>query len=104
MIERFFESGIEVKRYTESVDELGNPTKTWADHLTISGRIDAISGDEQIVAGAPSVVATHMLFCRPVDISEKDRIVYKGQEYEVKFVDNPMNYGRFLQISLEVIR
>lgn len=104
MIDRFFEPGIVVQRYTESTNDLGDSVKTWANHLTISGRIDALSGDEQIVAGAPSVVATHMLFCRPVDISEKDRIVYKGQEYEVKFVDNPMNYGRFLQISLEVIR
>lgn len=104
MIERYFVPGIEVERYVEGTDELGNPTKQWAAHLTINGIIDALSGDEQQVAGAPAVVGTHMLFCPVVDITEKDRVKYQNQTYEVKFIDNPMNHGRFLQVSLELIR
>lgn len=104
MIERYFVPGIVIERYVEGEDELGNPTKSWQPHLTIDGVIDALTGDEQQVASAPAVVATHMLFCPVVDIKEKDRVKYQGKTYNVKFIDNPMNYGRFLQVSLEVIR
>lgn len=102
MIERYFEPGIVVERYTEGTDELGNPTKAWSHHLDIVGRIDALLGNEQQIAGSPTVVVTHMLFCPVVDIVERDRVMYQGRTYEVKFVDNPMNYNCFLQLYLEV--
>lgn len=103
MIEKYFVPGIIVERYIEGTDELGNAIKTWQPHLAIDGLIDALSGDEQSRADAPAVTATHMLFCPVVDITEKDRVKYRGKVYNVKFVDNPMNYDRFLQVSLEVI-
>lgn len=103
-IERFFVPGIIIERYTEGTDELGNPTKSWVQHLVINGRIDALTGDEQSAANAPAVVATHMLFCHPCDITARDRVKYNGVTYQVKFVDDLMNYGRFLQVLLEVIQ
>jgi SPP1 family predicted phage head-tail adaptor len=102
MIERYFEPGITIERYVEGTNELGDPTKSWSHHLDITGRIDALTGTEQVVAGAPSVVATHMLFCPIVDVTASDRVLYMGAVYEVKFIDNPMNFNRFLQVYLEV--
>ncbi len=103
-IERFFRPGIVIERYVETEDELGNPVKQWETHMEISGLIDALDGDEQLSADKVTLVATHMLFCPVVDITEKDRVKYRGQTYDVKFVDNPMNYDRFLQVGLEVRR
>lgn len=104
-IERFFEpAAIEVQRYVEGTDELGNPVKEWRHHLTIDGRIDAETSGEEERAAAAATTSTHMLFCPVVDIQEKDRVIYKGRVFNVIFVDNPMNYGRFLQVSLEEVR
>lgn len=105
MIERRFVPGFELWRYTETSDELGNPVKNWAKVADLTGIMDAVTGTEQQVANAPQVVATHMFFTRSgTDIEKRDRIRYKGKEYNVVFVDDPMNYGRFLQVSLELIR
>lgn len=103
MIEDYFVDGIEIERYVEGTDELGNPLKIWENHLTIKGLIDALTGDEQSKANAPAVVSSHMLFCHVVDISEKDRVKFQGKTYNITFVDNPMSFNRFLQVSLELI-
>jgi SPP1 family predicted phage head-tail adaptor len=102
MIERYFSPGITIERYTEGTDELGNPTKSWVHHLDTVGLIDAQTGNEQLAANAPTVSATHILFCPVIDITEKDRVKYRGKTYNVKFVDDPMNYGRHLEVLLEV--
>jgi SPP1 family predicted phage head-tail adaptor len=105
MIGRHFVSGFELWRYTETSDELGNPVKNWSKVADLAGIMDAVTGTEQQVANAPQVVAAHMFFTRAnAGIEERDRIRYKGKEYNVVFVDDPMNYGRFLQVSLELIR
>lgn len=95
---------LEIWRYTEGTDELGNAVKNWALYKTITGVIDGLDGDEQQVAGAPGVVATHLLFCDPVDIMEKDQVRYNGRVFEVAWVDDPMNYGEFLQVLLREVK
>ncbi|SFJ83196.1 phage head closure protein [Thermoflavimicrobium dichotomicum] len=104
-IERFFVPGFELWRYTESSDELGNQVKVWSKVADLVGIMDAVTGTEQQVANAPQVTATHMFFTyADTNIREKDRIRYKCKEYNILFIDDPMNYGRFLQVSLELIR
>lgn len=103
MIEDYFVPGIEVERYVEGTDELGNPIKQWQSHLSISGVIDGISGDEKNIGDALRVAATHVLICPVVDIIERDRVKFRGITYEVKWVDNPMGMNRHLEVLLEVL-
>lgn len=105
MIERWFEPGFTVERYTETTNELGEPVKSWNPHLTTDGRLDALTGTEQQRAAAVNVVATHIWFTYAgQDIKEQDRVKYNGRTYDVKFVDDPMNMGRHLEVLLEVVR
>lgn len=104
-IERFFVPGFELWSYTEQSDELGNPVRVWSKVADLVGVMDAVSGTEQQVAHAPQTTATHIFFTYSnVSMKTSDRIRYKGKDYNILFIDDPMNYGRFLQVSLELIR
>ena len=76
------------QRFTEGViDDYGNPTKTWADHLTDEPcRLNANRGRE-LKFGAEIVVADYELFLDDVDITEQDRVVLDGNTYEVLLVE-----------------
>ena len=76
-----------IQRFTEGViDDYGNPTLTWADHLTEACRLNANKGRE-LKFGAEIVVADYRLFLGDVDITEQDRVVLDGKTYEVLLVE-----------------
>ncbi|SNR95508.1 phage head-tail adaptor, putative, SPP1 family [Anaerovirgula multivorans] len=102
-IEKYFEP-IEVERFQTVLDEWGNPTKDYGPHITIQGRIRQLNTDERISADKETVFTTHRLYCFPADIKATDRMTYKGKTYEVKGEPNDvMNFGRLMQIELEVV-
>jgi len=103
-IEKFFTTGITVQRRTITRDAAGGTIETWADHLSISGRIRQLSGDDRLSADKDTVFATHRMYCMLADIVETDRVVFSGITYAIKFIENPMLYGRFLQIDLELVK
>jgi len=78
-----------VQRYTEgAADDYGNPTLTWAAHLTDEAcRLVASTGRE-IKVGAELVIADYKLFLDDVDITEQDRVVMGALTYEVLLVQD----------------
>lgn len=78
-----------VERYTEGVaDNYGNPTLTWASHLSSEPcRLMATTGKE-VKIGAEIVIANYTLFLGDVDITEQDRVVIGSTTYEVLLVSD----------------
>lgn len=78
-----------VQRFTEgAANDYGNPTLTWADHLTDEAcRLEASPGRE-LKVGAEIVIADYKLFLGDVDITEQDRVVIDSLTYEVLLVQD----------------
>lgn len=104
-IEHFFAPGISVLRNDPDDNDIGGQVDDWTLHLSIDGIIRPLSGNEAVSADKLTLIATHTLYCGVHDILETDRIRdAAGNEYDIKFVQNPMNMGNHLQISLELRR
>lgn len=104
-IERFFASGISVLRNDPDDNKIGGKIDNWELHLEIDGIIRPLSGNEAVSGDKLTLIATHTLYCGVHDILETDRIRdAAGNEYDIKFVQNPMNMNNHLQISMEIRR
>lgn len=104
MIDRFYKSGVVIKRKTSTDDGGGSSNDTWATYKTIKGLIILASGTERRLNEKKSIIATHTLFCAPVDINATDCIEYNGNTFEVLLLDNPLNLGHHLEIDLQLIK
>lgn len=100
--EAHLEAGaIQVQRSTPSTDSWGNPTKTWTTIATIDGRVRQLRSDEVVKAGKESVMTTHRLYTLISDIKSGDRIVYRGQTYQVEGDPNDVMFlGKIFQTEL----
>lgn len=103
MIEDYYDTIITIKRKTTADNGIGGKSETWNDHLTILGKIRPLNGNERFSADKVTLYATHRLYCTLADITELDRVVYNNQTYEIKYINNPMNMNRFLQVDLELV-
>lgn len=80
---------ITLRKVTETVDDSGGAVLTYVDS-TIAGVLTQLSSAEAEIANKLSIMATHMLYCEAdADITNKDRIVFGGIEYQV--VSEPLN-------------
>ena len=101
-IVRFFEP-VAIQRWAAATDAWGGTIKNWQAHLTIEGRVRPLAGEERFTGDKKTLFATHRLYCFPADITEKDRVVYGGKNYDIKFVADVMNFDRLMQIDLELV-
>lgn len=102
-MQKYFKSGIVVERYTETRDDFGGIVEAWVTHLEIEGRIRPLSGNERLASSKETLFANYRLYCNVADIKNTDRVVYDGKTYNIKFVADPMDFGRFLQVDLEKV-
>lgn len=101
-IDKFF-GPIIVQRKTTVTDTWNNEKYTYAPILTIQGVVRETSGDEPHNAGKDTPISKHRLYSRKTALLPSDRIVYNGQTYEIKNINDVMNFGELLQVDLELI-
>jgi len=93
---------VKIQRLTIKDNGMGGVTEEWNDHLTIKGIVDYISGQETLIGGQYADRATHILICDAgLDITNKDRVLYRGGTYHILHVDNP--FDRHGEILLEYV-
>ncbi len=93
---------VKIQRLTIKDNGMGGVTEEWNDHLTIMGIVDYISGQETLIGGQYADRATHILICDAgLDITNKDRVLYRGGTYHILHVDNP--FDRHGEILLEYV-
>ncbi|HEM6539934.1 phage head closure protein [Streptococcus suis] len=83
---------------------LGQKVYDFVESEKLEGFLDMLTGNEADRATALTS-STHIFLTKRVDvqITTKDRIRAKGIDYEVSFVDNPVNLDHHLEIYLKVV-
>lgn len=90
-----------IQRATTTAGSYTGDTVTWATHLTITVAIQTLTGNEVLAAEKMGIKATHRMFCKVYDITEKDRVFYNSKYFKIKYVTNPMEQNSFYEILLE---
>lgn len=82
---------------------LGQVTYQLAEKTLIKGILDMFTGNESERATALST-SSHVFLTKDtkVAVTNKDRLRILGKEYEVTYVDDPVNLGHHLEIYLKV--
>jgi SPP1 family predicted phage head-tail adaptor len=73
-------------------------TTTWSTLIQDKVCLENLSGEEIIAADKKGIQATHRIYYKVADIQEKDRVLINNKYYQITWVDNPMNMGKFLEI------
>ncbi len=106
MIERFFTTGHKIQRVTVSQDAYGGTTESWADHLTVTGKLWELSGDKRLSADKETIFSTHKFATAIADITETDQYLDPdGNAYDIKAVatrTRPNNTGH-MELDLEKV-
>ena len=106
-INRFFTAGHKIQRVTVTQDSYGGVIETWADHLTVSGKRWALSGDRKLSADKETIFSTHKFATNIADIKDTDRYVDPdGNDYVIKALairKRPGGTGH-VEIDLELVK
>lgn len=87
---------VELQISSQTVNEIGERVHAWETIQSLKGWIDFLSGEaKRTVYNAKIEESTHVFICDYVPLdpritSESARLVYKGQTYDITFIDNPM--------------
>ena len=86
-------------------NSLGQTIHDFRESGTFDGWIDFLSGEESNSQNAITAESTHVIitFDTSLEISILDRIRFKDKEYEVTYVDNPMELDDHLEIFLKAV-
>jgi len=76
-----------IKRWTDGgTDDYGNPVKTWADHLVDQPCRLSYPRGRQVQRDTEVVPVEAVLFLEDVNVTEQDKVVVDGIEFEILFV------------------
>lgn len=90
---------IQIYRLTEVADALGGFTATFTLHKTKWAKVKPMSGRELIHADKIDATAASTFTVRfDADILESDKIVFKGNDYNIRSIVNVDELDRFLSI------
>ena len=96
----------EFQTKTVTVNAIGEQEESWSTVKTIRGFLDLISGDSKYETyNAKIQESTHIFICdyTPLGVSVNARLIVDGKNYDVMFIDNPMNLNRQLEIYLKMV-
>lgn len=103
MIKRFYTSGHKIQRVTFTEDDYGGVVETWADHLTVSGKLWQLSGDKKLSADKETIFSTHKFATDIADIVGTDRYLDPdGNAYEIKAVSERQRQDGTGHIELDL--
>jgi len=106
-INRFYTSGHKIQRVTVTQDSYGGVVETWADHLTVAGKLWELSGDKKLSADKETIFSTHKFATAIADIKDTDRYVDPdGNAYEIKaLAERKRQDGSgHIELDLEMVR
>lgn len=85
---------------TETSDNAGGVTKSWADGTAFRGRLSGLPIDERMSADKTTTFASHKLFCNYISIDTTQRIRNSDSTryFHIRGVINPSNSNDHLEI------
>ena len=97
---------IQIKSATKA-NRMGEQVSSWTDYKTIKGWMDLSSGDSKYSNyNAKIQESTHIFICDyvPLEVkTEKSRLLYKNEVYDILLIDNPMELNQHLEIYLRYV-
>jgi SPP1 family predicted phage head-tail adaptor len=80
-----FKPGYEIWRYTETVDDYGNPVQTWNKLADVEGRAYPRSAVQEVIADINVGVVKWIFACpADTDITEGDEVRFDGRALTVE--------------------
>jgi len=92
-------SVVVIERYIEADDEYGEPIKSWIPLYEMRADVKQLSGNEKYISAEKIALSTHSVTLRYIDdITTKDKLVFKGNNYDIISVINKNEESRDLII------
>jgi SPP1 family predicted phage head-tail adaptor len=90
-----------ISRSTQGSDGMGGVTDTWANVGTVAARVSPAGAGIEMIAGGEFVAATGWVITVPVgtSVTERDRIIYDGQTYEITRTSTPRSYATCIRLD-----
>ena len=97
----------ELDSENESFDENGARISGYKPVASLFGWLDLMTGDSKYDYKTKIEDSTHVFVCDYIDISsvdiEKSKAFINGEEYDIKYIDNPMGLHEQLEIYLKKV-
>jgi SPP1 family predicted phage head-tail adaptor len=91
---------IKLQKNTVQTDENGFETETWADFKELWAAVTNLHGREYFAAAAVQAENTVKFTIRYVpNIETAMRILFKGKQYDITFIDNIKYANKFIEIK-----
>lgn len=90
-----------IQSVTQTADGVGGYTETWSTRATIPCRTRQLTENERVQYAKETTIRLERLYCDPVTITTRDRIVIGSDVFDVLSVDDPHHMGLFLQVDME---
>jgi len=104
MIEDYFDQTASIERNTPVSDGAGGSKAVWAEVLESTGKLDGMNGSTGFHSEKRAADSTHVWICTAFELSlltAADRFLINSIYYRITWLDNPMNWGRHLEIELK---
>jgi len=92
---------ITLQRYTTTADGGGGVTRTWSDLATVWAGVMAKSGRESLEEGRINATFAVVFTIRNRDVRETDRIIWQGENYNIRGVLREGGRAMYLRIEAE---
>ena len=89
-----------------STNEIGEKIHIWLDVQQLTGWLDMTAGDSKYTHDAKLQESTHIFMCDYVPIDRKPddkRLMVNDVQYDVLFIDDPMELHQHLEIYLRYV-
>lgn len=97
----------EINEQEDSFDENGSRIKAYTKIASLFGWLDLISGDAKYDYKAKIEDSTHVFICDYEELDgidvEEAKAEVNGEEYDIKYIDDPMGLHEQLEIYLKKV-
>lgn len=96
-----------LKRYVDTLDAVGSPTRVWSTVDTVKGVLLGISGEERAYQDRIVVDATHRFWFNydaSLAITEKDQFVDATRTFKIEFLLDPGEKHVFVKAYLKELK
>ena len=95
-----FKQRVSIERYKTEPDGMGGTTQKWTEVDKVWCNIKPLSGQKRLEFGKLDSTVTHEILMRyRQDISDQDRLKYKGKNYTLKFEINEDKEDTYLNFG-----
>ena len=98
-----FNAKVNILRITSTTSAVGQTETSNTLHSNMPCRINWKCGSEKIFFAKNSYFRDGKLFCRVVDITNKDRVQYNSKTYQIVDVNNVDESNRLLVLDIRII-